>query len=133
MSQETAVLFANEAFYLTFASRDADAMDAIWSGRPDVTCVHPGWPPLRGREAVIGSWRDILANPEAPEISCRRARAAVAGAMAYVLCAEVLAGGQLAATNIFVHEDGLWKMIHHQAGPMPQTAPEPPRKKPTMQ
>jgi len=133
MTQETAVLFANEAFYLTFTSRDAAAMDAIWSTRTDVTCIHPGWPPIRGREAVIGSWRDILKNPEAPEISCRNAHATIDGTMAYVLCTEVLSGGQLAATNIFVHEDGVWKMVHHQAGPMPQTAPEPPQRKPTLQ
>jgi hypothetical protein len=45
MSQETVILFTNEAFYLTFASRDAEAMDAIWSSRENVTCIHPGWQP----------------------------------------------------------------------------------------
>ena len=133
MSQETAVLFANEAFYLTFTNRDADAMDDIWSTRDTVTCIHPGWPPLRGRKPVVQSWRDILANPNAPKITCQNARAYVDANMAYVLCTEVLAGGQLAATNIFVIEDGTWKLVHHQAGPMPETAPKPPIKKPTLQ
>ena len=133
MSQRTAVLFANEAFYLTFINRDADAMDDIWSTRDMVTCIHPGWPPLRGRKPVVQSWRDILANPSAPKITCHNAYACVDSSMAYVLCTEVVAGGQLAATNIFVLEDGIWRMIHHQAGPMPGTAPKPPIKKPTLQ
>ena len=98
-----------------------------------VTCIHPGWPPLRGRKPVVQSWRDILANPNAPKITCQNARAYVDAAMAYVLCTEVLAGGQLAATNIFVIEDRTWKMVHHQAGPMQETAPKPPIKKPTLQ
>ena len=133
MSQETAVLFANEAFYLTFANRDADAMDTLWSTRDMVTCIHPGCPPLRGRNPVVRSWRDILANPNAPKVTCQNARAYVDTTMDYVLCTEVLAGGQLAATNIFVIEDETWKMVHHQAGPMPETAPEPPTKKPMLQ
>ena len=133
MSQETAVLFANEAFYFTFAKRDADAMDTLWSTRDMVTCIHPGWPPLRGRNPVVQSWRDILANPNAPAIACQNAHAYVDGTMAYVLCTEILAGGHFAATNIFVFEEGTWKMVHHQAGPTPETEPQSPMKKPTLQ
>ena len=133
MPQETAVLFANEAFYLTFTNHDAVAMDAIWSKREMVTCIHPGWPPLRGRNPVVQSWRDIFDNPNAPEITCQNARAYVYGTMAYVLCTEVLANGQLAATNIFVFEEGNWKIVHHQASPIPKTAPKPLMKRPTLQ
>ena len=133
MPQETAVLFANEAFYLTFTNRDVDAMIAIWSTRDIVTCIHPGWPPLRGRDPVMQSWRDILDKPNAPKITCQNAQAFVNGSMAYVLCTEVLAGGQLAGTNIFVLEDGTWKMVHHQAGPMSKIEPKPPMRKPTLQ
>ena len=124
MSQENIVQFANEAFYLTFATRDADSMDAVWSTRDNVTCIHPGWQPLIGRDSVMKSWRDILRNSEAPEIHCEHARACIDGTMAYVLCTEILAEGQLAATNIFVLEDKAWKMVHHQAGPMPSSALE---------
>ncbi len=130
MSQETAVLFANEAFYAAFASRDFTAMEAIWSAGDAVTCIHPGWPALSGRGAVIGSWRDILANPDAPGITCARARAHVAEDMAYVICAERLDGGELMATNIFVREAKTWKMVHHQAAPAPAGAADPPAVKP---
>ena len=128
MSKETILLFANEAFYLTFTTRDMEAMDAIWSDRENVTCIHPGWPPLRGRDSVMKSWRNILTNSQSPEIRCERVWPHIIGTMACVLCTEILAEGQLAATNIFVLEDGVWKMIHHHAGPAPSIDPEPTKK-----
>ena len=45
----------------------------------------------------------------------------VFGDFACVICHEVLDQGFLVATNLFVLEDGQWKIIHHQAG----TAPPP--------
>ncbi len=133
MTQETVVLFANEAFYVNFTNHDADSMDAIWSARDDVTCIHPGWQPLRGRNAVMKSWRQILKNSETPKIRCEHAHAYIDGTMAYVLCTEILTEGQLAATNIFVLEDGVWKMVHHQASPMRSVTPEPAKNIPTLQ
>lgn len=133
MSQETVILFANEAFYLTFASGDAEVMDSIWSSRENVTCIHPGWHPLIGRDKVMSSWRAILSNSEAPEIRCEHNSVHIDGSIAYVLCAEILATGQLAATNIFALEGSAWKMIHHQAGPMPTITLEPGKNMPTVQ
>ncbi len=57
-------LFAADAFYLAFANKDIDAMDALWAQKVALCCVHPGWPRLTEREAIIESWRNILANPE---------------------------------------------------------------------
>ena len=39
-----------------------------------------------------------------------------AGSSAYVICYEKVTNGVLIATNIFVREDGAWRMIHHHAG-----------------
>ena len=119
MSQEATVLFANEAFYIAFAGRDADGMDAVWATREQLTCIHPGWPPLTGRKLVMRSWREILSKPTAPDIRCDSARAYVNGDTAYVICTERLSGGELVATNIFVREAGAWKLVHHQAAPAP--------------
>ena len=47
-----AVLFANEAFYQAFAARDLAAMEEVWAHHCPVACIHPGWPPLHGRQAV---------------------------------------------------------------------------------
>ncbi len=119
MSEHAAVLFANDAFYVAFATRDAEAMDALWARQGPVTCIHPGWAALSGRREVMLSWQAILANPDAPKIQCRSAVAHVHGDSAYVVCYEVLEQGFLVATNVFVREDGAWRMVHHQAGATP--------------
>lgn len=129
---EAAVLFANEAFYRAFADRDAKAMDALWAEDAPVACIHPGWPALIGREVVMESWRRILGGGSAPEIVCHAPRALIRGDFAYVICYEAVGNQALVATNIFLRERGLWRLVHHQAGPSPglpsreDEAPEPP-------
>ncbi len=113
-----AVLFANEAFYAAFANRDYAAMDRLWSRQHPVTCIHPGWRTLVGRDAVMHSWKGILGHPSAPNIRCHDPTAFLQGTLAYVLCYEVLDNGYLAATNVFVRE-GAWRLLHHQAGVSP--------------
>lgn len=124
-SDEEAVLAANSAFYRAFDTRDLDAMGRIWARKSGVACVHPGWAALHGRELVLGSWKNILENPSAPRIACLSAQAYVQGDTAFVICSERLAEGELVATNIFVREDSVWKLAHHQASPAPPT-PDPP-------
>ena len=121
MSEHAAVLFANDAFYLAFANQDLEAMEGIWAREIPLTCIHPGWDPLSGREEVMESWESILNNPTATHITCKNPTVRVFGEFACVICHEVLDQGFLVATNLFVQEDGQWKMIHHQAG----TAPPP--------
>lgn len=117
MTQQDAVLFANEAFYISFSSRDLKAMADIWSSQAPVSCIHPGWPPLFGREEVLESWNGIFAGDAPPEITCHGAQAHVYGEAATVLCYERIPESYLIATNVFVREGGLWKIVHHQAGP----------------
>lgn len=119
---DVAVLFANEAFYAAFTGRDLEAMEKVWSQRDNITCIHPGWTPLIGREAVMESWRAILTNPQSPQVNVTGASAALMGEVAYVVCYEHLSDAVLAATNIFVHEDGWWRLVHHQAGTAPPPA-----------
>ncbi len=119
MPEHAAVLFANDAFYLAFANQDFEAMQSIWAARTPVTCIHPGWDVLSDREDVIDSWRQILENPTATNITCKSPMVRVLGELAYVICHEVLDQGYLVATNVFVQEDGQWKMVHHQAGAAP--------------
>jgi ketosteroid isomerase-like protein len=123
MSDRETALFANEAFYMAFASRDMATIEHLWADE-DVTCIHPGWPPLSGREAVVGSWRNILTGGNAPNISCRNAKAMIRGTTAVITCIEVITDGggnqqALAATNIFARtaDTKEWRMLHHQAGP----------------
>jgi ketosteroid isomerase-like protein len=115
---ELEVLEANEAFYRAFAARDLDAMAALWAEAHPVACAHPGWDVLDGREEVLGSWREILGGDDGPELACSRAQARLLGEVAFVTCHEVVEGGRLAATNLFVREGGRWRMVHHQASPI---------------
>ncbi len=116
MTDHDAVLAANLEFYRAFAARDATAMDAAWAQRAAVACLHPGWTALTDREAIISSWRGILSNPDAPRIACFDERVLLYGDTALVLCEEELDGGSLAASNLFVREDGAWRIAHHHAG-----------------
>lgn len=116
MTDHDAVLAANLEFYRAFAARDAAAMDAVWAQRAAVACLHPGWTALTDREAIISSWSGILSNPDAPRIACFDERVLLYGDTALVLCEEELDGGTLATSNLFVREDGAWRIAHHHAG-----------------
>ena len=109
--------FANEAFYMAFNRRDLAAMEALWSARHEAVCLHPGWPALIGREAIMGSWRSIFANPDQPPVTFHSASACRMGAgMVAVVCYEVVAGSTMVATNLFVEEEGSPKLVLHQSG-----------------
>jgi len=118
-----AVLGANQAFYDAFNARDFDAMEALWSRSGAVACIHPGWAPLTERDAVMQSWRAILGNPQTPEIRCQDPQVVLWDEMALVVCFERLGDAVLAASNLFRLEEGIWRLVHHQAGPAAE-APE---------
>lgn len=117
MSDIDALLFANEAFYRAFADRDDEAMLDLWSKTSQISCIHPGWGPLLDRDEVMQSWLAIIRNPDSPKVRCHEPEVRLYGATATVLCFEEILGNFLIATNIFVREGRLWKMVHHQAGP----------------
>ncbi len=117
MTESDALLQANAAFYAAFAAADSEAMAALWSDRAPVSVIHPGMRPIVGHAAVLGSWRAILDGSESCDIACRDPEARVYGAAGLVLCHENVAGNELAASNVFVRQDGVWRMVHHQAAP----------------
>lgn len=116
--QVQSILKANELFYQAMINGDYSSMEPLWSASDDVTVIHPGWPALHGREAVMDSWRRIMTGPSTRDIFCRNARCCLADKMAFVVCSECFPEGELVATNIFVLEQGEWKIIHHQGGPI---------------
>jgi ketosteroid isomerase-like protein len=117
MSDRDAVLFSNDAFYAAFARRDMAAMTDVWAEDDNISVIHPGWEPIFGQEAVLESWQAIIGGDASPEISCRSPRAAVRGTVGIVVCFEEIQGSFLIATNVFVKDDGRWRMTHHQAAP----------------
>ena len=118
MTDHDAVLALNQAFYRAFSKRDTTAMQALWAEDLPVSCIHPGWAALFGREAVLTSWNDLMRSPAMPEIQQRNERVTLYTDTALVLCEEILGGAVLAAANLFVREKGAWRLAHHQAGPV---------------
>ena len=116
MSDKTAVLFANEAFYVAFLSGDYDAMESLWAHQVPVSCIHPGWHHLMGRDIVMESWQSLFNNAELPDMSYSNAFASVYGDTAVVICYETFPEALLVATNVFVREEDDWKIVHHQSG-----------------
>lgn len=62
MTDKDAILAANAAFYAALGAGDVVQVARIWADGDDISCIHPGWPVIIGRTAVIGSWRDILSG-----------------------------------------------------------------------
>jgi hypothetical protein len=118
-ANKSALLFANEAFYLAFQTHDMRAMDALWSSSQPVQCIHPGWPPLFGRDTVMESWLRLLSNRAAPNITFSHPTATIIADIGMVTCFEALPGGNLVATNLFHHDGAKWQIFHHQASPSP--------------
>ena len=52
MRDEAEVLFANDAFYNAFISRDIVALETVWATNAQVVCIHPGWPLLQHYKAM---------------------------------------------------------------------------------
>jgi uncharacterized protein (TIGR02246 family) len=118
---------ANEQFYEAFNKRDIEAMKRVWGYDEQATCVHPGWSPLKGFEAILNSWAGIFKNSGNMEIQISDVQVMASEDLAWVSCTEKLytiaEGGVLAsqvfATNLFHLEDDTWKMIMHHASPVP--------------
>jgi ketosteroid isomerase-like protein len=117
MSDADAVLAANAAYYRAFASGDFPAMSGIWAA-DGVSCIHPGWPALLGRAAILESYRGILHGANRVHIAHRDDVAIIAGDQARVVCVEIVEGAALAATNCYRRVAGAWRMVHHQASPI---------------
>jgi len=129
-ASDSEVLAANDAFYAAFARKDLEAMDDIWSKHAEIACVHPGWDAIRGRDEVLASFRAILQSPGAPPIRPSRATATVIGDVAFVVCTESIDDTELVATNVFVRENGAYRLVLHQAGPIARASAERTKKTP---
>lgn len=111
------VEFANEAFYLAFESKDFEAMSHLWCEEGEPVCLHPGWPALIGREAILESWRNILSNPSQGQVSFYGATVCqVDESSAAVICYESMGGQVMVATNLFRQEGDRPRLYLHQAG-----------------
>ncbi len=108
-----AVLGANAAFYAAFNDRDTASMDVVWARRAPVSCIHPRGNLLTTRGQVMASWFALLANPAQARVVAGGEYVSVLGEVAVVACRELVGGSPVVATNVFVLEDGRWRLVHH--------------------
>ncbi|MCB9604183.1 MAG: nuclear transport factor 2 family protein [Sandaracinus sp.] len=76
------------------------------------------------------AWLAWASRPPArADLVCSQVKVHVLGTAAYVTCLEghETQPPRLVATNVFVLEEGRWRMVHHQAGRSPEVLrPRPP-------
>jgi ketosteroid isomerase-like protein len=97
-------------------------MAAVWEQSDRVVCVHPGWPILRGWEAVEESWRRIFDGPGRNQFIVTNEVIVIEGDLAWVTLDENLvtegATGTIAATNVFGRTDAGWLLTLHHGSPV---------------
>ena len=124
----------NRAFYAAFEARDLAAMGEVWECSDRATVTHPGWPTLRTWERVADSWRRIFAGTPYIQFFLTDEDVQVAGDVAWVTLFEnilqevggrggenpapALGEARVAATNVFVRNDGRWRMVVHHGSPV---------------
>ncbi|MFL6055449.1 MAG: nuclear transport factor 2 family protein [Actinoallomurus sp.] len=128
-----AVEVVHAEFYAAFESADLDRMGAVWadgSYADDVVCVHPGWPLIRGRSAVLRSWALIMANTPYIQFVLTDTQIKISGDQAVVSCAEniitateetdigLTSGGSVVTTNVFVRTEAGWRLWLHHGSPV---------------
>lgn len=130
----SAVEAANTELYAAFEAGDLDRMGAVWADgalAESVACVHPGWPMVRGRTAVLRSWALIMANTTYIQFFLTDLDIRVDGEVAVVTCseniltaaeegsgAEFAAGGKVVSTNVFRGTETGWRLWLHHGSPV---------------
>ena len=117
MEPEQKILFANESFYQAFSAGDFQSMVDLWSKDHPLICIHPGHEPLLERDEIMISWNAILKQGGTQGICFQEPRVSFYVSTALVTCYETILENHLIATNGFVEEDEVWKMVLHQAAP----------------
>jgi ketosteroid isomerase-like protein len=125
---------ANRRFYQALSELDLKAMEDVWHHESQVSCVHPGWPPLSGWERVREGWARIFDNTVSQRVEPRNVEVRVFGELGWVSCLEQITassrtGGTIslaASNNLFLKTKEGWKMILHHASSIPVEVETPP-------
>jgi len=114
---------AEAAFYEAFSKIDPDLMTAVWADSDTALCIHPGGGLLRGKSAIMRSWREIFAGSEPPRIEHRFIEGFATDFLVVRLVEEHIrprdkpreAANRVLATNVYSRDSGSWRMVEHHA------------------
>ncbi|MGW3347625.1 nuclear transport factor 2 family protein [Nonomuraea rubra] len=135
MSVDTAAIeTVNQEFYAAIESADLDKMTEIWAedtADDQVSCVHPGWPLLTGRQEVLRSWALIMANTTYIQFVLTDVNTTVLGDVAVLTCVENIltageegeasfAAGKVVASNVYIRTSQGWRLWMHHGSPVLQ-------------
>jgi len=116
----------NRRFYQIMENLSLEEMAEVWLTTPNCRCVHPGGPLLVGWEAVREGWRLLFESVHDLHIDVRRVEIHMEGAVAWLTCLERMTRTTTngvdrlvyTASNLFVLEDGEWKLAQHHSSPL---------------
>jgi ketosteroid isomerase-like protein len=120
------VIAANAAYYKALSARDMTAMAEIWTCASDNILIAPPVDPVThiGWDAIKRQWERYWAQFDQFTVSMASPTVNVNGPVAWVHGIETSQrrskGGKASSssnygTNIFVKDDGRWRMVFHQA------------------
>jgi len=122
---------ANQSFYDAFEARDMDAMSNLWEHSDRALCTHPGWATLRGWGQVAASFFALFQNRDPIQFILTNERMSAQGGVGWVSVDENIlgeqAGSTVAALNLFVESNGVWRLVCHHGSvviPNPEGQPE---------
>jgi ketosteroid isomerase-like protein len=112
-----------DAFYDAFARLDLILMSALWLDGDKAVCIHPGGGLLRGKEAVLASWREIFNGSQPPRVEHRLIDTYESDDLVVRLVEERIRprGGaseqasRVIATNVYVRDRDVWYLAEHHA------------------
>lgn len=125
-----AVIAVNAELYAAFEAGDLDRMEAVWDDAEDVSCIHPGWPLLRGRSRVLRSWSVIMANTNYIQFFLTGVHTVVDDDIAVVTCEENILtsvadpdgalseSAKVVSTNVFRRRADGWRLWLHHGSPV---------------
>lgn len=111
------------AFYDAFRDGDFASMQHVWGMDGEVTCVHPGRPPLAGRRAVLQSWEEILGATGGVQVRFDCQSRVRGDDLAVHMGIEVIGqpdsdAALVTVTNIYTLTGQGWRLRAHHGGPI---------------
>ncbi len=126
------ILDVNSRFYTALGTRDLELMGTVFVHDERAGCTHPGWVMLEGWEAIRQSWENVFDPEDQLDIKLHNVTVDIEGDAAWVSCIQELTYikrdpimmNVSVSTNIFEKNESGWRMVIHQASPVPISTQE---------